>query len=250
MLADPERFHGQTLADPLEGRAYGRGKAKVYRNSDGSVVINSFAHGGCVYRLAHDAAFIEAQINEAGEGAPFVLAGLMPHAKALDAVTRERLRNLAAKLGKVSRRAVNATIDEEAGKASKAAIDAARERHRNAQTEAPEDQGDAQEAGAAESATEGGDEDWEERLAAAIAELNRTYFVAAMGGSVRVASMVHDEALDRDRLVFSREADIRLQYAHRHYVVAVSKKLGTKSGEVSARHGSLTPAAEPIDRSR
>jgi hypothetical protein len=63
VLADPERFHGLTLADPLEGRAYGRGKAKVYRNSDGSVVINSFAHGGGVYRLRHDATFIEAQIN-------------------------------------------------------------------------------------------------------------------------------------------------------------------------------------------
>ena len=153
---------------------------------------------------------------------------LMMHAKALDAVTRERLRNLAARLGKVSRKAVNATIAEEAGKASKAAIDAARERHRNAHTDAPEDQGDAQEAGAAKSATEGGDEGWEERLATAIVEMNRTYFVAAMGGSARVASTVLDETMDRDRLVFSREADIKLLFAHRHYVVAVSKKTGNE----------------------
>ena len=90
VLADPERFHDRTLADPLEGRAYGRGKAKVYRNSDSSVVINSFAHGGIVYRLQHDAAFIEAQLNQAGEDAPFMLAALMAHARDIDAVTRER----------------------------------------------------------------------------------------------------------------------------------------------------------------
>jgi hypothetical protein len=83
VLADPERFHGKTLADPIEGRSYGRGKAKLYRNTSGAVVVNSFAHGGCVYRLQHDAAFIEARLNEAGEAAPFVLAGLKPHARAL-----------------------------------------------------------------------------------------------------------------------------------------------------------------------
>ena len=103
VLADPERYHDQTLADPMEGRAYGRGKAKVYRNQNGSVIINSFAHGSIVYRLQHDAAYIEAQLTSAGDAAPFVLAGLMSHVGGMDPVTRERLCNQAAKLGKVSK---------------------------------------------------------------------------------------------------------------------------------------------------
>jgi hypothetical protein len=52
VLADPENYVGQPLADPLEGIAYGRGKAKVFRQADALVMINSFAHGGIRYRLA------------------------------------------------------------------------------------------------------------------------------------------------------------------------------------------------------
>jgi Family of unknown function (DUF5906) len=52
MLADPENYVGQILADPLEGVAYGRGKAKVFRQADARVMINSFAHGGIRYQLA------------------------------------------------------------------------------------------------------------------------------------------------------------------------------------------------------
>jgi hypothetical protein len=52
VLADPDNYVLQTLADPLEGVAYGRGKAKVFRRPDGQLMINSFAHGGIRYRLA------------------------------------------------------------------------------------------------------------------------------------------------------------------------------------------------------
>ena len=52
VLADPDRYVGETLADPLEGRAYGWNKAKVYRLPDGQLMIRSFAHGGIKYRLA------------------------------------------------------------------------------------------------------------------------------------------------------------------------------------------------------
>ena len=51
VLGSPTKFDGATLADPHEGAAYGRGKAQLYVNGDGSVVVNSFAHGGKVYRL-------------------------------------------------------------------------------------------------------------------------------------------------------------------------------------------------------
>jgi hypothetical protein len=37
VLREPDRFLGETLADPLEGAAYGRCKAKVMRRDDGSM---------------------------------------------------------------------------------------------------------------------------------------------------------------------------------------------------------------------
>ena len=55
VLADPDKFVGETLADPLEGIDYGRCKAKVMRAPDGTLVIHSFAHGGGLYRPRHDA---------------------------------------------------------------------------------------------------------------------------------------------------------------------------------------------------
>jgi hypothetical protein len=220
VLADPERFHDRTLADPLEGRAYGRGKAKVYRNSDSSVVINSFAHGGIVYRLRHDAAFMEAQLNQAGEDAPFRLAGLMAHARDIDAVTRERLRNLAAKLGKVSRRSVTSAVEEQVGKARREASEAARARPTAERADAGANRDDTQK----DKQPERPIDDWDERLAAEVVELNGSYFVAGMGGSVRVARTARDDVMGRDRLVFLGEADMRLRYAHRHLKVGETQR--------------------------
>ena len=48
VLADPDRFVGETLADPLEGADYGRCKAKVMRADDGGLFIHSFAHGRAI----------------------------------------------------------------------------------------------------------------------------------------------------------------------------------------------------------
>jgi hypothetical protein len=52
VLADPDKYLDQPLADPIEGVAYGHGKAKVFRGRDKKIRINSFAHGGIKYRLA------------------------------------------------------------------------------------------------------------------------------------------------------------------------------------------------------
>ncbi|MGD9508350.1 MAG: DUF5906 domain-containing protein [Geminicoccaceae bacterium] len=68
------------------------------------------------------------------------------------------------------------------------------------------------------------DEDWEQPLLAAIAEMNTTYFVAAMGGTTRIASIVRDDTLNRDRLVFSRDTDVRLLFAHRHFKVGETQR--------------------------
>jgi putative DNA primase/helicase len=51
VLAAPKKYLEKTLADPFEGPTYGRGKAIVYRRPDGSLIVNSFAHGGAVYEL-------------------------------------------------------------------------------------------------------------------------------------------------------------------------------------------------------
>ena len=51
VLASPDKFVNKTLADPFEGLAYGRGKAILYRRKNGSLFINSFAHGGSRYEL-------------------------------------------------------------------------------------------------------------------------------------------------------------------------------------------------------
>jgi hypothetical protein len=68
------------------------------------------------------------------------------------------------------------------------------------------------------------EQDWEARLAGAIEEMNVRYFVAAIGGRGVIGSLVHDDALKRERLAFSRKEDIKLLYNHRHYKVGISKK--------------------------
>src|SRR4051812_49084189 len=52
----PSGFIDKTLADPLEGRSYGPCKAKIRVRPDGSLYINSFAHGGMIYELRADEA--------------------------------------------------------------------------------------------------------------------------------------------------------------------------------------------------
>jgi hypothetical protein len=64
VLADPDRFIGETLADPLEGADYGRCKAKVMRDDEGGLFIHSFAHGRAIYRLRHDARSAKAAIDQ------------------------------------------------------------------------------------------------------------------------------------------------------------------------------------------
>ena len=65
VLADPDRFVGAILADPNEGVDYGRTCAKILRRSDGSIFINSFAHGGIIYHLKLDAAAVRSAVEAA-----------------------------------------------------------------------------------------------------------------------------------------------------------------------------------------
>jgi hypothetical protein len=51
VLAAPGKYLGKHLSDPHEGPGYGRGKAILYQRRDGTLWINSFAHGGIKYEL-------------------------------------------------------------------------------------------------------------------------------------------------------------------------------------------------------
>ena len=66
VLKNPDAFIGETLADPLEGPAYGPCKAMIMpdRNT-GGIFINSFAHGGARYRLCYDHSLLEELLRAA-----------------------------------------------------------------------------------------------------------------------------------------------------------------------------------------
>lgn len=51
VLANSKKYVDQPMADPIEGVAYGHGKAKLYRRPDGGLWVKSFAHGDCEYTL-------------------------------------------------------------------------------------------------------------------------------------------------------------------------------------------------------
>jgi hypothetical protein len=53
VLTNPHTYHGETLADPLEPDT-GRCRAKLFVNSNGSVLVHTFARGGAVFRLLAD----------------------------------------------------------------------------------------------------------------------------------------------------------------------------------------------------
>src|SRR5262249_28570947 len=60
VLADPNRFEGATLADPLEGVQYGTCKARIMLRADGTPWIHSFAHGRTIYELKYSGSTVRA----------------------------------------------------------------------------------------------------------------------------------------------------------------------------------------------
>jgi hypothetical protein len=122
VLADPARYEGETLADPIEGVEYGRGKAKIMRRADGIPWINSFAHGGARYELKLDFSTAKAALEKtAREEAvetfvQLVLAGDL----GVDEV--EDLRNLAHERSGINKRTIDRKLhaDRQATKAQQA----------------------------------------------------------------------------------------------------------------------------------
>jgi hypothetical protein len=106
VLADPERYEGSTLADPLEGVEYGRCKAKIMRRADGSPWIHSFAHGRTTYVLKRDAATICTLLQKAPTAGVADLFVKLVLAGDLEADQVENLRDLVAERASIGRRAL------------------------------------------------------------------------------------------------------------------------------------------------
>jgi hypothetical protein len=99
VLAYPDAYDGETLADPLEGVSYGRCKAKIMRRDDGTPWIHSFAHCRTIYALKHDAAAVQAILYAAPQNSG-TIGMLIRHILTadLDAVEIEELIAIASRL--------------------------------------------------------------------------------------------------------------------------------------------------------
>jgi hypothetical protein len=128
VLADPERFTGETLADPLEGVAYGTGKAKIMRRADGSVWINSFAHGRTVYDLRLDARAVRAAMDKASDADVVKTFVRLALAADLNDDEIEELRNEAAKRTGLAKRTIGHALDAARREQAKRRAEEARER--------------------------------------------------------------------------------------------------------------------------
>jgi len=68
ILTDPDSFHLTTLADPFEGPAYGRCKARIYHHPDiNETRIHSLAHGtSSLFKMRHSFESLQAMCDVAG----------------------------------------------------------------------------------------------------------------------------------------------------------------------------------------
>jgi hypothetical protein len=113
VLADPGRFEGATLADPLEGIEYGRCKARIMRRPDGTCWINSFAHGRTVYELRLDGRAARTVLEKAPKDEVADTFVRLALAGDLGADEIEELRNLASERTGIGKR----TLDRRLGQA-------------------------------------------------------------------------------------------------------------------------------------
>src|SRR5262249_55669383 len=107
ILADPARFEGATLADPLEGVEYGRCKAKIMLRADGTPWIHSFAHGRSVYELKLDARTVQAGIEQTSDEAVVGTFVSLALAAELDDVEFQKLLKYTAERAGIGVRAIN-----------------------------------------------------------------------------------------------------------------------------------------------
>ncbi|MGC2415718.1 MAG: hypothetical protein WA459_23845 [Stellaceae bacterium] len=128
VLRDPARFEGATSADPLEGVAYGRCKAKIMRRADGSIWIHSFAHGRSTYELKFDAAAIEAILKDTPDvDLVNLFVNLVLDADIQDH-ERERVRNDVSTRTGTNKRTIDKAIEKAVNEREMSRAQEARER--------------------------------------------------------------------------------------------------------------------------
>ena len=110
VLADPERFEGETLADPLEGADDGPCKAKIMRRADGTPWIHSFAHGRTIYELKHDAVSVRRAMEKAAKEDVVAVFVRLATGADIDEVELTELRQLAKELSGAGLHAINAVL--------------------------------------------------------------------------------------------------------------------------------------------
>jgi hypothetical protein len=110
VLANPELYEGETLADPLEGVAYGRCVAKIMRRADGTPWIHSFAHGRTTYALKHDATSVRKAMEKAAKDDIVRIFTELAASADLDPVELAELRQLAKQLSGISLQAIDAAL--------------------------------------------------------------------------------------------------------------------------------------------
>jgi hypothetical protein len=110
VLVDPARFEGETLADPLEGLEYGVCKARIMRRADGSVWINSFAHGRTTYELKLDFVTVKTALQKAAKDEVADLLVRLVLAADLDDDEIEELRNIASGTTGINKRTLDRKI--------------------------------------------------------------------------------------------------------------------------------------------
>ncbi len=124
VLADPDRYVGEALADPLEGINYGATTAKVFWGHDGrGPMIHSFAHGGLKYRLVHDEEAIEQALaaSDPKDTAAILAKMLVQSAYGEKGPEEDRLITLAAKHAKANKRPIQQAIKNARSAAAKTA---------------------------------------------------------------------------------------------------------------------------------
>ena len=126
ILADPDRFDGATLADPIEGVGYGRNCAIVQIRSD-EVQIYSFAHGGAIYKLQHDFASVEAAILAGAETDAVDILCRYGFRADLDKAEKKQLAKLAGERAGVGQRIAESMLADAAAARRKKAAQAVRE---------------------------------------------------------------------------------------------------------------------------
>ena len=134
VLDNPAMYDGDTLSDPIEGPAYGRGKAKVMRGADGDVIIHSFAHGNLVYRLRYDTRAVRARIATPCENPVERFIGLMLLAD-LDGADEDDLIDEVKRITGARVNTIKAKLKEARSERAERRAEAARERRRAARAD-------------------------------------------------------------------------------------------------------------------